>query len=94
VVISLDVESGLSLIQRLNITKDIIPRMVYLHHHCFVEVIHFYLKPNNALLGEDMTSYVIYFGIATTHFENYEDSTFTSMHALKVSVGYIPLGII
>jgi LRR receptor-like serine/threonine-protein kinase FLS2 len=87
-------ESGLSLIQRLNIAIDIAQGMAYLHHHCFVQVIHCDLKPSNVLLGEDMTAYLIDFGIATICFANSEDSTLTSTHALKGSAGYIPPGII
>jgi serine/threonine protein kinase len=89
-----EVESGLTLIQRLNIAIDIAQGMVYLHHHCFMQVIHCDLKPNNVLLGEDMTTYLIDFGIATICFANDEDSTFTSTLALKGSTGYIPPGII
>jgi predicted Ser/Thr protein kinase len=89
-----EVESGLTLIQRLNIAIDIAQGMAYLHHHCFMQVIHCDLKPNNVLLGEDMTAYLIDFGIATICFANDEDSTFTSTLALKGSTGYIPPGII
>jgi Leucine-rich repeat (LRR) protein len=87
-------QSGLSLIQRLNIAIDIAEGMSYLHHHCFVQVIHCDLKPNNVLLGEDMTAYLIDFGIATICFANSEDFALTSTHALKGSTGYIPPGII
>jgi serine/threonine protein kinase len=58
-------QSGLSLIQRLNIAIDIAQGMTYLHHHCFVQVIHCDLKTNNVLIGEDMTAYLIDFGIST-----------------------------
>jgi len=80
----------LSLIQRLNIAIDIAQAMTYLHHHCFMQVIHCDLKPNNVLMGEDMTAYLIDFGIATIFFANDEDPTFISTHALKGSAGYIP----
>eukprot|EP00253_Pinus_taeda_P004878 PITA_04878 len=82
-----EVENGLSLIQRLNITIDIAQGMAYLHS---VQVIHCDLKPSNVLLGEDMIGYLIDFGIATICFTNSKDSTFTSTHGLKGSVGYIP----
>eukprot|EP00253_Pinus_taeda_P005495 PITA_05495 len=82
-----EVENGLSLIQRLNIAIDIAQGMAYLHS---VQVIHCDLKPSNVLLGEDMTGYLIDFGIATICFTNSEDSTCTSTHGLKGSVGYIP----
>jgi len=57
-------------------------------------VIHCDLKPNNVLLGEDMTAYLIDFGIATICFANIEDSTLTSTNALKRSIGYIAPGIV
>ena len=88
------VASSLSFIQRLNIAIDIAHGMAYLHHHCFIQVIHCDLKPNNVLLGEDMTAYLIDFGIATICFANSEDLALTSTHALKGSAGYIPPGII
>eukprot|EP00253_Pinus_taeda_P031349 PITA_31349 len=83
-------QSGLNLIQRLNIAIDVAQGMAYLHHHCFVQVIHCDLKPNNVLLGEDMTAYLIDFGIATVCFANNEDGDITSTNALKGSTGYIP----
>eukprot|EP00253_Pinus_taeda_P029766 PITA_29766 len=83
-------QSCLNLIQRLNIAIDIAQGMTYLHHHCFVQVIHCDLKPNNVLLGEDMTAYLIDFGIATICFANNEDGALTSTNALKGSIGYIP----
>ena len=89
-----EVESGLSLIQRLNIVIDIAHGMMYLHHHCFMQVIRSDLKPNNILMGEDMKAYLIDFGIATICFANSEDSIIASTHALKGSAGYIPPGII
>jgi len=82
----------LDLIQRLNIAIDITQGMTYVHHHCFVQVIHCHLKPNNVLLGEDMIAYLIDFGIATICFANNEDGALTSTNALKGSIGYIPPG--
>ena len=88
------VASSLGLIQRLNIAIDIAHGMMYLHHHCFVQVIHCDLKPKNVLLGEDMTAYITDFGIATICFEKLGDVALTSTHALKGSAGYIPPGIV
>ncbi|GLJ21117.1 hypothetical protein SUGI_0386060 [Cryptomeria japonica] len=62
--------------------------MAYLHHYCFVQVIHCDLKPNNVLLGDDMTSYITDFGISNIILGNSMDSL-TSTDALKGSVGYI-----
>jgi LRR receptor-like serine/threonine-protein kinase FLS2 len=81
---------ALSLIQRLNIAIDIAHGMAYLHHHCFMQVIHCDLKPSNVLLGKDLTAYLIDFGIATVCFANSDDAAFTSTHLLKGSTGYIP----
>jgi serine/threonine protein kinase len=55
-----------------------------------MQVIHCDLKPNNVLLGEDMTAYLIDFGIATICFASSGDSTSTSTLAVKGSAGYIP----
>ncbi|KAH9306595.1 hypothetical protein KI387_010999, partial [Taxus chinensis] len=78
----------LNLAQRLNIAMDIVRGMEYLHHHCFVQVIHCDLKPGNVLLGEDMTAYLIDFGISRLCLGNSLNS-YTSTHALKGSIGYI-----
>ncbi|GLJ27447.1 hypothetical protein SUGI_0538760 [Cryptomeria japonica] len=82
-------ECRLSLIDRLRISIEIAHGMAYLHHHCFVQVIHCDLKPNNILLGDDMTSYIADFGIAKLLFGNSMDSE-ASTNALKGSIGYIP----
>ncbi|GLJ20728.1 hypothetical protein SUGI_0377580 [Cryptomeria japonica] len=81
-------ECILNLSDRLRIAIEIAHGMAYLHHHCFVQVIHCDLKPNNILLGDDMTSYVADFGISKLLFGDSMDSlTFTN--ALKGSIGYI-----
>lgn len=94
--------SNLHLICNMPPTKSIKGASLHLPHHPCTTYghrpvgHHFHrdLKPNNVLLGEDMTAYVIDFGIATIYFANKEDSTFTSTLALKGSMGYVPLGII
>ncbi|KAH9328589.1 hypothetical protein KI387_000697, partial [Taxus chinensis] len=78
----------LNLNEQLKITMEISHGIAYLHHHCFVQVIHCDLKPNNVLLGDDMTPYVADFGIAKLIFRNCMDSL-TSTNALKGSIGYI-----
>ncbi|KAH9303977.1 hypothetical protein KI387_008381, partial [Taxus chinensis] len=85
---SLGPSCSLDLIQRLNIAMDIAQGMEYLHHYCFVKIIHCDLKPSNVLLGEDMTAYLTDFGISRLFFRNSMDSG-TSTHALKGSIGYI-----
>ncbi|XP_057842925.2 probable LRR receptor-like serine/threonine-protein kinase At3g47570 [Cryptomeria japonica] len=79
---------SLDFILRLRILMDIAQGMEYLHHHCFVQVIHCDLKPSNVLLGEDMTAYLTDFGISRLYPRNYGDSL-TSTGTLKGSIGYI-----
>ncbi|KAH9297770.1 hypothetical protein KI387_029452 [Taxus chinensis] len=78
----------LDLFQRLSIAIDIAQGIEYLHHHCFVQVIHCDLKPSNVLLGEDMTAYLTDFGISRLFFVNSMNSS-TSTLTLKGSIGYI-----
>ncbi|GLJ20899.1 hypothetical protein SUGI_0381280 [Cryptomeria japonica] len=78
-------ECRLNLIDRLRIAKEIAHGMEYLHHHCFVQVIHCDLKPNNVLLGDDMTPYIADFGITKLLFGDLRTST----NELKGSIGYI-----
>ncbi|GLJ39679.1 hypothetical protein SUGI_0811190 [Cryptomeria japonica] len=78
----------LNLSDRIRIAMEIAEGMAYLHHYCFVQVIHCDLKPNNVLLGDDMTSYIADFGLSNIIFGNSVDSL-TSTDALKGSVGYI-----
>ncbi|KAH9316103.1 hypothetical protein KI387_024730, partial [Taxus chinensis] len=78
----------LNFIQRLSIVMDIAQGLEYLHHHCFVQVIHCDLKPGNVLLGDDMTAYLIDFGISRLCFGNSIDLG-TSTNILKGFIGYI-----
>ncbi|XP_057866565.2 LRR receptor-like serine/threonine-protein kinase EFR [Cryptomeria japonica] len=73
---------------RLQIAKEIAQGIAYLHHHCFVQVIHCDLKPNNVLFEHDMTPYIADFGITRLLFGTSIDSL-TSTNALKGSIGYI-----
>ncbi|XP_057815503.2 putative leucine-rich repeat receptor-like serine/threonine-protein kinase At2g24130 isoform X1 [Cryptomeria japonica] len=80
-------ECRLNLADRLRIAKEIAQGMEYLHHYCFVQVIHCDLKPNNVLLGNDMTPHIADFGITKLLFENSMNSL-TSTTALNGSIGY------
>ncbi|GLJ16845.1 hypothetical protein SUGI_0290340 [Cryptomeria japonica] len=64
----------LDLIQRLNIAIDIAQTLEYLQHHCFVQVIHCYIKPSNVLLGEDMTAYSTDFGTSRIRNGNWKEA--------------------
>jgi LRR receptor-like serine/threonine-protein kinase FLS2 len=82
----------LSFNQRLHMAIDIAQGLAYLHHQCFVQVVHCDLKPSNVLLGDDMTAYIADFGIARLIFARNMDSV-TSTHTLKGSIGYIAPGM-
>ncbi|XP_059075058.1 putative leucine-rich repeat receptor-like serine/threonine-protein kinase At2g24130 [Cryptomeria japonica] len=81
-------ECQLILADRLRIAKEIAQGMEYLHHHCFVQVIHCDLKRDNVLLGDDMTPYISDFGITKLLFGASMNSL-TSTNALMGSIGYI-----
>ena len=78
---------------RLDIAIDVAHAMEYLHHDCFVQIVHYDLKPNNILLDEDMTSHVTDFGISKLIDPASIDSL-TSTLSLKGSMGYIAPGTI
>ncbi|XP_059075037.1 putative leucine-rich repeat receptor-like serine/threonine-protein kinase At2g24130 [Cryptomeria japonica] len=78
----------LNLSDRIRIAMEIAEGMAYLHHYCFVQLIHCDLKPSNVLLGDDMTSYIADFGISNLIHANSMDSS-TSADALRGSIGYI-----
>ncbi|GLJ20707.1 hypothetical protein SUGI_0377240 [Cryptomeria japonica] len=81
-------QCSLNFSDRLRIALEIAQGLVYLHHYCFVQVVHCDLKPSNVLLGDDMTPKIADFGIAKLFFGNSMDSL-TSTVALKGSIGYI-----
>ncbi|GLJ20705.1 hypothetical protein SUGI_0377160 [Cryptomeria japonica] len=81
-------ECKLNLNERLIIALGIAQGMEYLHHHCFVEVIHCDLKPSNVLMGDDINPYIGDFGIAKVVFGNSLDSL-ASTNALQGSFGYM-----
>jgi len=73
-------------------SKGVEQGIEYLHHHYFVQVIHYDLKPNNVLLGDDMTPFIVEFGGTKLLFWNSMNSL-VSTNALKRYIGYLALGI-
>ncbi|KAK9054301.1 hypothetical protein SSX86_025379 [Deinandra increscens subsp. villosa] len=82
---------GMRLVDRLNVVIDVACGLSYLHHECVVApVVHCDLKPSNILLDEDLTAKIGDFGLASMLVDKDQDQSFSSMHVLKGSMGYIP----
>lgn len=84
-------ECTLTLRDRLRIAMEVAQGLEYLHHHCFVQVVHCDLKPNNVLLGDDLTAYVADFGISKLVSGN-SSGLLASTNALRGSIGYMAPG--
>eukprot|EP00253_Pinus_taeda_P012806 PITA_12806 len=72
----------------LDIAIDVAHAMEYLHHDCFVQVVHCDIKPSNVLLDENMLGLVTDFGIARLIGESSTNSHASAL-ALRGSIGYI-----
>jgi hypothetical protein len=83
---------GLNLSDRVQICIDIAHSKAYLHHYCFIQVVHCDIKPSNILLDSNMTAHLSDFGIAQLTCADSMESI-TSTLALKGSVGYIAPGM-
>ena len=85
---------GLNILERVNIAIDVASAINYLHHDCELPIVHCDLKPSNVLLDENMTAKVGDFGLARLLMENKNaQSSITSTHVLKGSIGYLPPGL-
>lgn len=83
----------LSVVERLNVAIDIASALDYLHFDCAVPVVHCDIKPSNILLDTEMTAKVGDFGLARLLMEKIGTQTsISSTHVLKGSIGYIPPG--
>ena len=86
--------TGLNILERVNIAIDVASAINYLHHDCELPIVHCDLKPSNILLDENITAKVGDFGLARLLMENKNaQSSITSTHVLKGSIGYLPPGL-
>ncbi|XP_057841513.2 brassinosteroid LRR receptor kinase [Cryptomeria japonica] len=78
----------LGLRELLSIAIDIAFAVEYLHHDCYVQIVHCDIKPSNVLLDESLTAHLSDFGISRLLSRTAVNSA-TSTIDLRGSVGYI-----
>ncbi|XP_059068934.1 receptor kinase-like protein Xa21 [Cryptomeria japonica] len=75
---------------RLQIAKDIACGLVYLHHDCSIQVVHYDLKPNNVLLDFYMAAHIADFGNTNILSEGQGSvHSLSTSTTLKGGLGYI-----
>ena len=84
----------LDLVQRLDISIDVVSTLEYLHTHKPMPIIHCYLKPSNILLDGDMVAHVGDYGPARFYHEDSNASSEKSSAWAKMrgTTGYAALG--
>ncbi|GKA97638.1 kinase-like domain-containing protein [Tanacetum coccineum] len=79
--------SKLSLLQRVNILRDVATALDYLHNCCETTIVHGDLKPSNILLDIDLVAHVGDFGLARLLGTDLNQN---SSSAVKGTIGYAP----
>lgn len=79
-----------NVLERLRCAIGVASAIDYLHNETETPIVHCDLKPSNVVMDSDMTPKVTDFGLAKMLLDADNQTSISSTHTLKGSIGYIP----